>query len=110
MFVGIQGVRAAPAVTAMSSIRHIESGRIVFDENGRASWEWRTADGEVRRETDPARIAALLETHAMEITLSSAEADRTHRTLDDMRALSEEIKQRRSGQGPQEPILLRRAK
>lgn len=89
----------------------LDQGRVVYDERGRACWEWRSADGAVHRETDPARIAKILEPRSTEVTLTAGEGDLSHRTLDDMRALSEEIKQRRNHAGaPQEPMLLRRAR
>ena len=89
-----------------------DGGHIVYDEHGHACWEWRSPDGAVHRETDPVRIATLLQTQATEVTLSSTDGqgERGNRTLDDMRALSEAIKQRRNHNGAQHPLLLRRAK
>jgi len=92
--------------------KQLDDGHIVYDEHGHACWEWRSADGAVHHETDPARIAALLETQATEVTLSSSDVDvaRGNRTLDDMRALSERIKQHRDHDGARYPFIVRRVK
>jgi hypothetical protein len=87
------------------------SGRIVFDERGRAVWEWRTDTG-FKTDVDTQQVRALQEAANVDISEAptSPVSDNPYstgdkrdviakraprRTLDDMRKLSEEIKQSR---------------
>ena len=85
------------------------TGRIIFDDRGNATWEWRTETGTFSRNIDTVRVRALQD--AADVKLSETQpsgtdpystADRqpidektSRRTLDDMRKLSETIKQSR---------------
>lgn len=88
------------------------SGRIAFDDRGRAVWEWRTDTGDYKADIDTQTVRALQD--ATDVRLAapaptqqtnhdpyhSADAPRAaekkpRRTLDDMRRLSEEIKRAR---------------
>jgi hypothetical protein len=89
------------------------SGRIAFDDRGKAVWEWRTDTGTFKTDIDTRQVKALQE--ATDVTLSEAPAPAPsdnpystgdkreiiakrapRRTLDDMRKLSEEIKRARA--------------
>jgi len=88
------------------------SGRIAFDDRGRAVWQWRTDTGDFRSDIDTQTVRALQD--ATDVKLAGVtptpaashdpyrSADAPHalekkprRTLDDMRRLSEEIKRAR---------------
>jgi hypothetical protein len=88
------------------------SGRIAFDERGKASWEWRTDTGTFKADVDTRQVRALQD--AANVDISDAPTPPTsddpystgdkrsliakrapRRTLDDMRKLSEEIKRAR---------------
>ena len=90
------------------------SGRIAFDDRGRAVWEWRTATGEYKADVDTKTVRALQDSSDVKLAggaqtsppnldpYSTADRARTgsgdkapRRTLDDMRKLSEEIKRAR---------------
>jgi hypothetical protein len=91
------------------------TGRIVFDERGNATWEWRTDTGTFSREIDTQRLKALQESTATRLgqdscvpdpgmdpyssaarPLSAATGKAPRRTLNDMRKLSREIKRARA--------------
>jgi hypothetical protein len=88
-----------------------KSGRVAFDERGIPTWEWRIDTGTFSREIDTQRLRQLQEEVAVTLAdepVPSSGADpyslaapvapqKTRRTLDDMRKLSEEIKLRRRG-------------
>jgi hypothetical protein len=87
------------------------SGRIAFDDRGKAVWEWRTATGDYKSDVDTQTVRALQD--SADVNLAGAQpavpnldpystadiprpADKgRRRTLDDMRKLSEEIKRAR---------------
>jgi hypothetical protein len=88
------------------------SGRIAFDERGKAVWEWRTDTG-FKTDVDTQQVRALQEAANVDLgdaatapvsdnpystgdkrTIIAKRAPR--RTLDDMRKLSEEIKRARN--------------
>ena len=88
------------------------SGRIAFDDRGKAVWEWRTDTGTFKTDIDTKQVKALQEATNVDISeaptppasddpystgdKSSLIAKRApRRTLDDMRKLSEEIKRAR---------------
>jgi len=88
------------------------SGRIAFDDRGRAVWEWRTETGEYKSDVDTKTVRALQESSDVKLAGAAqpatpnldpySTADREQaaqkvprRTLDDMRKLSEEIKRAR---------------
>jgi hypothetical protein len=97
------------------------SGRIVFDERGKAVWEWRTETGNFKADIDTRQVRALQESSDVKLgetpnqTPASgndpyrtadglkppAEQAPRRRTLDDMRKLSEEIKRARARQKPE---------
>ena len=89
------------------------SGRMAFDDRGKAVWEWRTDTGTFKTDIDTQRVRALQDTTNVSIgeeptpgpsdnpystgdkrELIAKRAPR--RTLDDMRKLSEEIKRARA--------------
>jgi hypothetical protein len=89
------------------------SGRIAFDDRGRAVWEWRTDTGTFKTDIDTKQVRALQE--ATDVTIGEEPAPKIsdnpystgdkreiiakrapRRTLDDMRKLSEEIKRARA--------------
>ncbi len=91
------------------------SGRIAFDDRGKAVWQWRTDTGTFKTDIDTKQVKALQE--ATDVTLGEEPAPLTkisdnpystgdkreviakrapRRTLDDMRKLSEEIKRQRA--------------
>ena len=94
------------------------SGRIAFDDRGKATWEWRTDTGTFKSDIDTQRVRALQDATAVSLgettppppasdpvsdnpystgDKSSLIAKRApRRTLDDMRKLSEEIKRARN--------------
>jgi hypothetical protein len=91
----------------------IPSGRIAFDDRGKAVWEWRTDTGTFKTDIDTRQVKALQE--ATDVSLDEdpkpATSDNPYstgdkreviakraprRTLDDMRKLSEEIKRQRA--------------
>ena len=93
------------------------SGRIAFDDRGKAVWEWRTDTGTFKTDIDTQQVKALQE--ATDVTLGEEPAPLTkisdnpystgdkreviakrapRRTLDDMRKLSEEIKRQRTAE------------
>jgi hypothetical protein len=93
------------------------SGRIAFDDRGKAVWEWRTDTGTFKTDIDTQQVKALQE--ATDVTLGEEPAPLTkisdnpystgdkreviakrapRRTLDDMRKLSEEIKRQRAAE------------
>jgi hypothetical protein len=87
------------------------SGRIAFDDRGKAVWEWRTATGDYKSDVDTQTVRALQDSADVNLAgaqpavpnldpYSSADSPRPvdkgrRRTLDDMRKLSEEIKRAR---------------
>jgi hypothetical protein len=93
------------------------SGRVAFDDRGRAVWEWRTESGAFSSDIDTQHVKALQD--ASDVGLAGtptqtqvpssdpyrradvqAENVPRRRTLDDMRKLSEEIKRARARQKP----------
>jgi hypothetical protein len=87
-----------------------KSGRVVFDDRGRSTWEWRLDTGTFSREIDTQRLRQLQEEAAVtlndnpvspagvdpySVTSPLAPQKAPRRTLDDMRKLSEEIKRQR---------------
>jgi hypothetical protein len=89
------------------------SGRIAFDDRGKAVWEWRTDTGTFKTDIDTQQVRALQAAANVDISeaptppvsddpystgdRSSLIAKRApRRTLDDMRKLSEEIKRARN--------------
>jgi hypothetical protein len=90
------------------------SGRMAFDDRGKAVWEWRTDTGNFKADIDTKQVKALQE--STDVTLGEeaptpAISDNPYstgdkremiakraprRTLDDMRKLSEEIKRARA--------------
>ena len=89
------------------------SGRIAFDDRGKAVWEWRTDTGTFKTDIDTKQVRALQDAANVDISetptppvsddpystgdKSSLIAKRApRRTLDDMRKLSEEIKRARN--------------
>ena len=89
------------------------SGRIAFDDRGKAIWEWRTDTGTFKTDIDTRQVKALQE--AADVSLGEEPKPTTsdnpystgdkreviakrapRRTLDDMRKLSEEIKRQRA--------------
>jgi hypothetical protein len=93
------------------------SGRIAFDDRGRAVWEWRTGTGDFKSDVDTQTVRALQD--ATDVGLASptpaqqtnhdpyssanvprAAEKKGRRTLDDMRKLSEEIKRARALKKP----------
>jgi hypothetical protein len=91
------------------------SGRIAFDDRGKAVWEWRTDTGTFKADIDTKQVRALQDAANVDISetptptppvsddpystgdKSSLIAKRApRRTLDDMRKLSEEIKRARN--------------
>lgn len=93
------------------------SGRISFNSRGDAVWEWRTETGSFESDIDTQELQALQESNNVKLEDTNATkpaqrpdnnpystADSLHtlhlkkprRTLDDMRKLSEEIKQARA--------------
>jgi hypothetical protein len=89
-----------------------KSGRVVFDERGRSTWEWRIDTGTFSRDIDTKRLRQLQEENAVtlkedvppndgvdpySVTAPPAPQKAPRRTLDDMRKLSEEIKRSREG-------------
>jgi len=89
------------------------SGRIAFDDRGKAVWEWRTDTGTFKTDIDTQQVRALQDAANVDISetptppagddpystgdKSSLIAKRApRRTLDDMRKLSEEIKRARN--------------
>src|ERR1700733_14116965 len=89
------------------------SGRIAFDDRGKAVWEWRTDTGTFKADIDTHRVRALQDTTNVSIgeEPTPGPSDNPHstgdkreviakraprRTLDDMRKLSEEIKRARA--------------
>ena len=109
----------------MSKKSNAQSGRIAYDENGQPVWEWRVDTGVFTRDVDtrkmrtverdaasslksvppeqarrfvgfdPYSTAVAKEPLAPKEEPPKTEAPKTRRTLDDMRALSEEIKKNR---------------
>jgi hypothetical protein len=96
---------------------HQPSGRIAFDDRGRAVWEWRTENGDFKSDVDTQTVSALQDSTDVKLSgstptqpkshdpYSTAEAPRAdepkrRRTLDDMRKLSEEIKRARALKKP----------
>jgi hypothetical protein len=89
------------------------SGRMAFDDRGKAVWEWRTETGTFKADVDTKQVRAIQD--AANVDISEAPAPATsdnpystgdkrsliakrapRRTLDDMRKLSEEIKRARN--------------
>ncbi len=89
------------------------SGRIAFDDRGKAVWEWRTDTGTFKADIDTQQVRALQDSG--DVTLGEAPpppvSDNPYstgdkrdviakraprRSLDDMRKLSEEIKRARN--------------
>jgi hypothetical protein len=91
------------------------SGRIAFDDRGKAIWEWRTETGTFKAIADTQKVRALQD--STNVSIGDADAPTTppgddpystgdrrsliakrapRRTLDDMRKLSEEIKRARA--------------
>jgi hypothetical protein len=83
-----------------------KSGRVAFDERGRATWEWRIDTGTFSRDIDTKRLRQLQEEAAAtlkedvppndgvdpySVNVPLAPQKSPRRTLDDMRKLSEEI-------------------
>ncbi len=54
---------AASAVPGKDAPREKESGRIAFDARGNAVWEWKTADGEFRRDASTTLVRKLEAPH-----------------------------------------------
>jgi hypothetical protein len=108
----------------MTKKSNAQSGRIAYDESGQPVWEWRVDTGVFTREVDtgqmrkiqgaaaslegvppeqarrfvgfdPYSTAVAKEPPAPQEEPPKPTAPRTRRTLDDMRALSEEIKKNR---------------
>ncbi len=94
------------------------SGRIAFDDRGKAVWEWRTETGNFKSDIDTQTVRALQDSTDVKLggapptQPSSNDPYRTadappppgkgpRRTLDDMRRLSEEIKRARALKKPQ---------
>ena len=87
------------------------SGRIAFDDRGKAVWEWRTATGDYKADVDTQTVRALQDSADVKLAgaqppapnldpYSTADSPRPvdkarRRTLDDMRKLSEQIKRDR---------------
>lgn len=85
-----------------------QSGRVAFDERGCAIWEWRTEDDQFARDIETARFKALQddaltlantgEQVAPQFGFNPYDTGRgmqptgRRRSLDDMRALNEQIK------------------
>lgn len=86
------------------------SGRVVHDDRGNPTWEWRIDTGTFASDIDTQRLRQLQEEaeralappapgasgHNPYDTGGSAPERERRRTLDDMRRLSEEIKRRRA--------------
>jgi hypothetical protein len=90
------------------------SGRIAFDDRGKAVWEWRTDTGTFKTDIDTKQVKALQEAPGVSLgeeAPTPAMSDNPYstgdkrdliakraprRTLDDMRKLSEEIKRQRA--------------
>lgn len=83
------------------------SGRVAFDEQGNASWEWQSETGTFSRDIDTVRMRTIGEDFHCEeghvlvgghnpydrsVLAQSGQPRPQKRTLDDMRRLSEEIK------------------
>jgi|SRR5581483_638990 len=100
------------------------SGRIAFDDRGKAVWEWRTETGNFKSDIDTQKVRALQDSSDVKLAgtptqtpapnndpyrtadkpapVSAADqAPPRRRTLDDMRKLSEEIKRARARQKPE---------
>ncbi len=94
------------------------SGRIAFDDRGKAVWEWRTETGNFKSDIDTQTVRALQDSTDVKLgeappaqpssndPYSTADGPRPtgtrpRRTLDDMRKLSEEIKRSRALKKPQ---------
>ncbi len=99
------------------------SGRIAFDDRGRAVWEWRTETGNFKSDIDTQKVRALQDSSDVKLAATPVQTPvRSHdpyrtaeapasaatpdqaprrRTLDDMRKLSEEIKRARARQKPE---------
>jgi hypothetical protein len=89
-----------------------KSGRVSFDERGKSVWEWRVDTGVFSSDVDTKQLRKIQD--EADVTLKEefaatpgfdpystapAEPRKTpRRTLDDMRKLSEEIKQKRQQQ------------
>jgi hypothetical protein len=98
----------------MSKKSNARSGRIAYDESGQPVWEWRVDTGVFTRDVDTRQMGKTQEgagvspgdpystavakeppAPAPKEEPPKPKAPRTRRTLDDMRALSEEIKKNR---------------
>ena len=108
----------------MSKKSSAQSGRVAYDERGQPVWEWRVDTGVFTRDVDTRQMRKIKEDAAVSLNQVPAEQSRrfvgfdpystavakeapapqdpakpkppkTRRTLDDMRALSEEIKKNR---------------
>jgi hypothetical protein len=89
------------------------SGRIAFDDRGKAVWEWRTDTGTFKADIDTQQVKALQDATSVSLgeVPTPTPSDNPYstgdkreviakraprRTLDDMRKLSEEIKRARA--------------
>jgi hypothetical protein len=108
----------------MSKKMNAQSGRVAYDERGQPVWEWRVDTGVFTRDVDTRQMRQIHEEAAVKLQPAPPEESRgfvgfdpystavakeppappepakpkppkTRRTLDDMRALSEEIKKNR---------------
>jgi hypothetical protein len=96
-----------------SDSQSVPSGRIAFDDRGKAIWEWRTDTGTFKADIDTQQVRALQDAtdvslgESPTLTISDnpySTGDKREviakraprRTLDDMRKLSEEIKRARA--------------
>jgi len=108
----------------MSKKSSAQSGRVTYDERGQPVWEWRVDTGVFTRDVDTRQMRQIQEDAAVKLQEAPPEQSKrfvgfdpystavakeppapqeppkpqppkTRRTLDDMRALSEEIKQKR---------------
>jgi hypothetical protein len=108
----------------VSKKMNAQSGRVAYDERGQPVWEWRVDTGVFTRDVDTRQMRKIQEEAAAELQPVPPEQSRrftgfdpystavakeppapqepakpkppkTRRTLDDMRALSEEIKKNR---------------
>jgi hypothetical protein len=105
----------------MAKKPNTQSGRVAYDERGQPVWEWRVDTGVFTRDVDTRQMRKIQEEAAVNLSpeqsrrfvgfdpYSTAVAKeppapeqppkpkppKTRRTLDDMRALSEEIKKNR---------------
>ena len=95
---------AAPVASAASgkdASREKESGRIVFDARGNALWEWKTPDGQFRRDPSTTLVQRLESPELrIETTVIARKAERA--SHEDVPTSSGRVEPSRSGFNPYE--------